>query len=151
MTKTLITRSVSFHLGHRVPNHKSKCFSIHGHTYDVIIGVEGDVIETKGVSEEGMVIDFGDLKKILQREVYEPLDHGFMIYNEDRIAEIFRINYNLFEKMNIIYVDFIPTAENIAKWIYDKLIHHINTKNLNLKYVTVWETKFSSATYSIRE
>lgn len=136
-------------MGHRVPNHKSKCFNIHGHTYKVIIGVEGKVIETKGTSDEGMVIDFGDLKEILNKVVYEPLDHGFMISVDDEHAEYFRWLYEV-HKMNIIFVTFIPTAENIAKWIFNKLKPLIDNKQLKLIYVTVWETLNSSATYSIK-
>ncbi len=145
--KTLITRQTSFHMGHRVPNHKSKCRNLHGHTYTVIIGVEGNINTEEGKSEEGMVIDFGDLKELLQKEVYDLLDHGFMVYDKDPLFEIFVENREFFASFKNIVVDFIPTAENIAKWVYEILSPKINDETKKLKYVTLWETQFSSATY----
>lgn len=147
MNKTLITRETSFHMGHRVPNHKSKCRNLHGHTYKIIIGVEGLINNEGGKSEEGMVIDFGDLKEILKKKVYDVFDHAFMVYRNDPLFDIF-MKEKLFKDMQIIIVDFVPTAENIAKSIYDLLSKSINDENKKLKYVTIWETKNSSATYS---
>lgn len=146
MKTTVIERKVTFHMGHRVPNHKSKCRNLHGHTYTVIIGVDGDIIKEEGVSDEGMVIDFGDLKEILQDEIYDFLDHSFMVYNKDYLFEIFKKEV-FFNEMKLIIVDFVPTAENIARWLYNKLKDKINSKQRMLKYVTVWETQNSSATF----
>ena len=60
----LITKCLEIDMGHRVPNHKSKCATPHGHRYKIEVGVDDKVIDTKGVSDEGMVIDFGDKRFI---------------------------------------------------------------------------------------
>ena len=58
---TRIRRYVETDTGHRVPNHKSKCRHFHGHRYRFEAEIEGDIVETSGVSEEGMLMDFSDV------------------------------------------------------------------------------------------
>ena len=58
---TYIRRYVETDTGHRVPNHKSKCKHMHGHRYRFEAEIEGDVVTQKGVSEEGMLMDFSDI------------------------------------------------------------------------------------------
>ena len=59
-----IGKVIQWDMGHRVLNHRSICKGLHGHRYKAEICVEGKLIEKSGVSEEGMVIDFSDIKKI---------------------------------------------------------------------------------------
>ena len=59
-----IGKVIQWDMGHRVLNHRSVCKGLHGHRYKAEICVEGHLIEEKGVSEEGMVIDFADIKKV---------------------------------------------------------------------------------------
>ena len=58
-----IGKIIQWDMGHRVLNHRSVCKGLHGHRYKAEICVEGDLVEKKDVSEEGMVIDFADIKK----------------------------------------------------------------------------------------
>lgn len=129
-------------MGHRVPNHKSKCKNFHGHRYRIIVAVDDKIITTKGSSDEGMVIDFTDLKEIMMKEINELLDHGFMIYIDDE-------HFNYFKKteLKIIPVGFIPTVENITKFIYQILKQSLEQKNIKLKYIEMYETPTSSARY----
>ena len=62
--KMKIGKVIQWDMGHRVLNHRSVCKGLHGHRYKAEICVEGDLIKEKGVSEEGMVIDFADIKKV---------------------------------------------------------------------------------------
>lgn len=133
-------------MGHRIPNHKSKCKNLHGHTYNLEVAVNGQTVSDKGVSDEGMVIDYTDLKETINSEVVDLLDHAFMIYNEDEYLEMF-IKLDR-EGQKIVFVNFIPTAENIAKWIFEILNSSFNKKHITLEKVTVYETPTSSAIYT---
>lgn len=150
--KTIITKEITWHMGHRVPNHKSKCRNPHGHTYKLEAYVEGEVSETTGTSEEGMVQDFSDIKDSLVSRIFDVLDHGFMMHVEDvQLRELFfqRGISTLIPRYdwNIIAVDFVPTAENIAKWCYNQLKEDIDNDQRKLKGVKIWETPTSTAYY----
>ena len=144
----LVTKKIKWHMGHRVPNHKSKCCSNHGHTYFCEVTLESnDVVKEQGVSDEGMIMDFGDIKKILNEEVYDVLDHASMFYEKDPLIDALRQD----EMTRLIEVPFIPTAENISKWIYDKIkpkLDDVYGIGLILKSVQVWETPTSTAVYT---
>src|SRR5574340_1369072 len=79
-----ITRRRSSDLGHRIPNHNSQCKHLHGHRYTIEITLSGDVITTEGVSEQGMVMDFSDVKRIAKERVVDAWDHAFLVYRRDQ-------------------------------------------------------------------
>jgi len=142
----LITKHIEIDLAHRVPNHKSKCSNLHGHRYKIEVGVDDKIITDKGSSDEGMVIDFGDLKEIMMQEIDGRLDHNAIFWEED----VNRPAYELVEKNQsklFIYAPFIPTAENIAKYIYDLIEPKLEERNIKIKHVRIWETPTSTATY----
>jgi len=141
-----ISKEIEWDMGHRVPNHKSKCSNPHGHRYKACITLEGNIVSDEGVSDEGMVIDFSDIKNIAKEFIDTTLDHGFMFYSGDKVMDTF------FEESAFKYirVDFIPTAENMAKYLFEKLqpkfIARYDT-NLKLSSITVWETPTSFVVY----
>ena len=141
----LVTKTIGIDMGHRVPNHKSKCRNLHGHRYTVEVGVDDKVIQEAGDSSEGMVIDFGDLKKVMMSEIDQNFDHGFVMYDGDSLYDDFRQFAE--DGMKIIFVPFIPTAENLAKHWYYLLRKELDERNIKIKYVKVWETPSSTATY----
>ena len=143
----LVTKTIGIDMGHRIPNHKSKCRNIHGHRYTIEVGVDDKLITDSGVTDEGMVIDFGDLKSIMMEVLDIKYDHGFTIFNKDPFAEIF---CHLQEKwdLKIIFVDFIPTAENLAKHWYDEIAPLLAARGIKINHVKVWETPSSTATYT---
>lgn len=142
----LITKDIIIDMGHRVPAHRSKCFNLHGHAYQIEVGVDDKVIQTKGTPNEGMVIDFGDLKQIMMDVIDKQLDHGFMMYEQDLFAPVFKTLKEQF-KQKIIFVPFIPTAENISKYLYEQMKVELKRKNIKIHHVKVWETRTSTATY----
>ena len=79
----LITRRLEFDAGHRIPNHTSQCKHLHGHRYAIEISLSGEVIATEGQSEQGMVMDFSDVKRIAKERVVDVWDHAFLVYRED--------------------------------------------------------------------
>lgn len=149
----LITKQIEIDAGHRVPNHKSKCRSPHGHRYRIEVGIDDKVIETKGASNEGMVVDFSDVKNVLINTIEAVYDHSFIIYRDDLNLLKALETFNKAEvkdgkkKTNIQIVDFIPTAENLAKHWWELLLEAFNHYGVKLYYVKVWETPTSTAQY----
>lgn len=142
----LITKQIEIDLGHRVPNHKSKCKNIHGHRYRIEVGVDDKVIQSVGASDEGMVIDFGDLKEIMMEEIDAKFDHGFVVYEKDEFINIFSSLSN--KGMKMLFKDFIPTAENLARHWYDLIKLKLQEKGIKIAHVKVWETPSSTALYN---
>jgi 6-pyruvoyltetrahydropterin/6-carboxytetrahydropterin synthase len=110
----------TFAAAHALRNYHGKCENVHGHNYRVQVGIEGPQLD-----ENGLLFDFSDLKKRL-RGTSEYLDHQFI--NE----------LKPFDEVN-------PTAENIAKFIYDEIQRELGAASL--AYVRVWETDTSCAVY----
>lgn len=116
-------------MGHRLPEHFGKCKNIHGHSYLMIVEIEGDVLES------GMVMDYYDLKKTVNPFV-EELDHAFLVYKDDsQIVEFL-------EKMNLkkVVVDFQSTVENICKYFLNKITSAGLPDNVHKLKVRVYET-----------
>jgi 6-pyruvoyltetrahydropterin/6-carboxytetrahydropterin synthase len=109
-----ITKEFSFDSAHKLDWHSGKCKNLHGHTYKLMVTVEGEL------NDNGIVVDFDDIKKAVKSEVLGKLDHAFL---NDIISN--------------------PTVENIVIWIWDKLKPRLPSL-LELK---LHETPTSSATY----
>ena len=141
-------RYIETDTGHRVPNHKSKCRHLHGHRYRFEAEIEGDVVTTSGVSEEGMLMDFSDISKILTVHVHDVVDHAFVVFEGDAEAkEACRI---MGDTHRTVIVPFIPTAENLAKWAFDQVDPHIKSvygNRLRLVAMHCRETPKSLATW----
>ena len=92
-----------------------------------------------------MVIDFSDIKTIAKWFIDEYLDHWYMYYEKDDIW-----TYIANEDMKTLKVPFIPTAENIAKWLFeqlDPLFIDTYKTNLKLKQIKLYETPTSYVIY----
>jgi 6-pyruvoyltetrahydropterin/6-carboxytetrahydropterin synthase len=89
----------------------------HGHNYVVEVSLEGSPDPVTG-----MVLDLKELKDILNREVVTPYDHRFLNYE---VAPFDRI---------------VPTTENIARDIWQRLEPHVSSATHHLRTVRVYET-----------
>lgn len=145
---TTIRRFVETDTGHRVPNHKSKCRHFHGHRYRFEAEIEGDVVTDRGVSDEGMLIDFSDVSYILTKYVHDVIDHAFVVYDGDEEG---KAALSLLKNDHRTYVvPFIPTAENLAKWAFEQVKPHIKSSygnRLRLVAMHVRETPKSWASW----
>lgn len=111
-----------FSAAHQLRGYKGACERVHGHNWKVQVHVLAERL-----NDIDIAIDFHELKA-LTNEVISQIDHSFL-------NDVFP-----FTEKN-------PSSENIAKWIYDSLKKKMNTKNVNLSAVTVWESETASATY----
>ena len=78
MTKVRITKQFSFEMAHALHGYDGKCKNIHGHSYHLDVCVIGTPISNEDDTKYGMVIDFGDLKKIVKSEIVDILDHSII-------------------------------------------------------------------------
>ena len=145
---TRIRRWVETDTGHRVPNHKSKCRHMHGHRYRWEAELEGDVVTQGGVSDEGMLMDFSDVSAILNEYIHDVVDHAFIVYERDKEALVALSHMG--DEHRTLIVPFIPTAENLAKWAFEKVEPHISStygNSLKLHAFHVRETPKSWASW----
>ena len=145
---TIIRRWVETDTGHRVPNHENKCKHLHGHRYRWEVEIIGDVVSEKGVSEEGMLIDFNTISSILNTHIHDVVDHSFLIYEEDELAKA--ACKAMGDEHRTVILPFIPTAENLAKWAFEIVEPLISTEygnHLRLDAFHVRETPKSWASW----
>jgi len=139
-----LSKEVEFDTGHRVPDHKSKCRNPHGHRYRLRATCEGEIIDAAGQSDNGMLVDFSDLKQWMTTLIHDRFDHAFVVYADDYIMrEALQVNPD----WNVVVVPWVPTAENLAREIFTVLsgvvAQHWNA--LRLTKVELWETPTSVA------
>lgn len=142
------TKEFKWEMAHMLTGHKGLCQNIHGHSYRMQISVSR-VSETilRG-SSEGMVLDFSDIKEVVETHLINRLDHAFMI-NGEAVGLEHQLLTLLAGKVKLYVVDYRPTAENMARDFYQKIAEELlridNT--LKLEFVRVWETTTAYAEY----
>ncbi len=107
----MITRRLEFDAGHRIPNHASQCRHLHGHRYAIEITLSGEIVRTSGAADEGMVLDFSEVKQIAHAVLVEPWDHAFLVYRNDRAVVEFLASL---PGHKTVVLERVPTAENLA-------------------------------------
>jgi 6-pyruvoyltetrahydropterin/6-carboxytetrahydropterin synthase len=107
MAKVRVTKEFSFDMAHALKDYKGKCENIHGHTYHLAVTVLGEVL-TEATPRLGMVLDFGDLKKIVKEHVLDVFDHVLVLNETDaRKDQVSALDTKL------ILTPYQPTAENL--------------------------------------
>jgi 6-pyruvoyltetrahydropterin/6-carboxytetrahydropterin synthase len=138
--KIEITRRLEFDAGHRIPHHGGHCRHIHGHRYVIEVTVLGQVLDHQGHGDDGMVLDFGDIKKITNEMVVEKWDHAFLVAKEDEMLVNFLATI---PGHKTIVLDCIPTVENLAQTaftILDPIFKERFGGRLNLSRLRLYET-----------
>jgi 6-pyruvoyltetrahydropterin/6-carboxytetrahydropterin synthase len=135
-----ITRRLEFDAGHRIPNHTSQCRHLHGHRYAIEITLSGKIIDTEGVSEQGMVMDFSEVKHIAKRVLVDHWDHAFLVYERDHAVVEFLATL---PEHKTVALPVVPTAENLAAEafrILDSAYLDTYGNQLKLARVRLYET-----------
>lgn len=113
--KLTVVKEFTFDSAHKLPWHKGKCFSLHGHQWKLSIGISGEI------NTNGIILDFNDLKEIVNKEIIDKCDHNYL---------------------NDIFPN--PTAEIMAQSFFVDLEKVFLEKfNLKLEFVKLWETPTS--------
>ncbi len=137
-----VTKVVEWDMGHRVPNHANKCRFPHGHRYRLEVRLSGELNSQQGTSSEGMVFDFGDIKRVLVEKIHDVLDHSFMAYQHDTLLTHMHEQYP--QEMQVLFVPFIPTAENIIIWCHEQLKSAFPS-HVHISHLRLYETPNSWA------
>lgn len=128
-----VTRQIDFCYGHRLLNYDGKCRYLHGHNARVVITLQAEQLDANG-----MVMDFGQIKRQLSHWIDENLDHRMILSRHDPVADFLLASG---EPLHLI--DANPTAENIAK-----LIHEVARGfGFPIVQTQLWETPRCYATY----
>lgn len=164
MNHHLATREIGIDAAHRVPNHHSKCRNLHGHRYTVQATARGPLLEAG--SSEGMVVDFSFLKTMMMEEIDAPCDHGLILWLKDPLLATLIEGFvwrsyapdaimdlsSTFGKIHA--VPFVPTAENLARYWYERISKKMLTAlpgSVTLASLRVYETPNCWADYPAPE
>jgi len=107
-----ITKQFTFETGHALYGYDGKCKNVHGHSYKLSVTVIGSPITDTSNVKLGMVIDFGDLKKIVEEEVIDPFDHATVFNKNTPHVELAKELTDRGHK--VILADYQPTSENMV-------------------------------------
>ena len=129
-----VAREIDFCYGHRLLNYEGKCRHLHGHNGRVVITFQSETLDSRG-----MVLDFSDIKRIVSTWIDDHLDHRMLLHRDDPFVPILRDHD---EPMYLL--DGNPTAENIAKLIFDFTAE----QGFPIVEARLWETPRCCAIYA---
>ena len=133
MANIRVTKSFTFEMAHALWNYDGPCRNIHGHSYQLYVTVYGQPSKDLDNTKLGMVIDFSDLKKIVNQCVVDYFDHSVVLSSRASQPDIERVE-QMFEKFYV--VEYQPTCENLviemAKKIQTRLPAHVSLYSLRL-------------------
>lgn len=135
-----ITKIFTFETAHVLYNYDGKCKNMHGHSYKLFVTVKGTPINDINNVKNGMVVDFGDIKKIVKEEIVDVWDHAVLL---NALTPHKELGEDLARKGHkVIECNYQPTCENmlyeIAEKIKNKLPSHVQ-----LAYLKLHETENS--------
>lgn len=119
MSKIRITKEFRFEAAHALRGYDGPCKSIHGHSYELAVTVTGTPVGDKESPKTGMVMDFGDLKKIIKKNIIDSVDHALILNKDYPVEDVQKIR-EVF--CNIVWVDYQPTSENLLDDFSKKII-----------------------------
>ncbi len=140
-----ITKEFHFEMSHCLNNYDGLCANIHGHSYKLFVCLRGEPNQDKTSSSYGMVMDFSQLKKIVQKQILDWLDHSLIIEQHSSfIKEVEKLS----TKKTI--VNFQPTCENLVLAIKDKIQPLLPT-DVELFSIRLYETASSHAEWNVED
>ena len=148
MSNIRITKQFSFETGHALYGYDGKCRNVHGHSYKLSVTVIGTPINDTDHVKYGMVIDFGDLKKIVKSEIVDVFDHATVFNKNTPHVELAK---ELSDRgHNVLLVDYQPTSEMMVLDFVGKIKQHL-PKSIQLHSLKLQETDSSFAEWYAAE
>lgn len=142
MSNIRITKQFTFETGHALYGYDGKCKNVHGHSYKLSVTVIGSPISDKDNVKYGMVIDFGDLKKIVKQEIVDLFDHATVFNKNTPHVELADELKN--RGHHVILVEYQPTSENMVIDFASKIQSRLPS-NIKLYSLKLQETETSFA------
>jgi 6-pyruvoyltetrahydropterin/6-carboxytetrahydropterin synthase len=148
MSKIRITKQFSFETGHALYGYDGKCRNVHGHSYKLSVTVIGTPISDSTHVKFGMVIDFGDLKKIVKEEIVDVFDHATVFNKNTPHVELAK---ELSDRgHSVLLVDYQPTSEMMVIDFAQKIKQRL-PQNIALHSLKLQETATSYAEWYAEE
>lgn len=142
-----ITKEFKFEMAHALKGYDGPCRNIHGHSYEFLVTISGHPITDENSPKLGMVMDFGDLKKIVRTTIVDIFDHALVLNNAMPLDLTEKLNEN-FEK--VILLDYQPTSELMIADFANRIMENLPS-NVKLKYLLLRETVTSYAEWYAEE
>jgi len=142
MSNIRITKQFSFETGHALYGYDGKCKNVHGHSYRLDVTVIGKPISDNSNVKFGMVIDFGDLKKIVKEEIVDVFDHATVFNKNTPHVELAKELES--RDHSVLLVDYQPTSEMMVIDFAEKIKKRL-PKNIELFSLKLQETATSFA------
>lgn len=111
MAKIRLTKEFSFEMAHALFGYDGACSQIHGHSYRLFITVIGEPLEDNCNPKNGMVIDFGVIKSIVNKNLIDRYDHSLVLRKTEANGDLLETLKHNFEKVEV--VEYQPTCENM--------------------------------------
>lgn len=140
MSVIRITKEFHFEAAHALAGYDGPCRNIHGHSYGLSVTIKGTPLNEGDSPKIGMLIDFGDLKKIIREHIVKKFDHALILNRDFPIGDL--KDQPMF--CNIVYVDYQPTSENLLIDFASRL-KTLLPANVSLVKITLRETSSSYA------
>lgn len=141
MRKVRVTKEFTFETAHALWNYDGACKNIHGHSYRLFVTILGEPLPDEGNPKFGMVIDFKDLKDIVNKNIVDTLDHALVVYSKAEGESLDAVK-SMYQK--VYSFDFQPTCENLVLYIAEILKEKL-PNHLSLHVVKLYETATSYA------
>jgi 6-pyruvoyltetrahydropterin/6-carboxytetrahydropterin synthase len=135
-----ITKQFTFETAHALYGYDGKCRNVHGHSYKLSVTVIGQPITDPNHVKYGMVIDFSDLKKIVNQEIVDQFDHATVFNKNTPHVEL--ANELIQREHHVILVDYQPTTENMIVDFAEKIALRL-PKDVVLHSLKLQETESS--------
>ena len=120
MARIRLTKEFSFESAHALDGYDGLCREIHGHSYRLFVTIKGEPQSDPDSPKLGMVMDFGLLKRIVNEQIVERLDHSFMMRNTLAAEQVATDLGYRFSK--IVLTDYQPTCENMLADFAERLL-----------------------------
>ena len=123
MARIRLTKEFSFESAHALEGYDGACREIHGHSYRMFVTVAGEPSADAGASDYGMVMDFGELKRIVTEQVVARMDHSFVLRRSDANESLASSLSGRFGRL--VLVDYQPTCENMLSDFAERIARRL--------------------------
>jgi 6-pyruvoyltetrahydropterin/6-carboxytetrahydropterin synthase len=141
MAKIRLTKEFGFETAHALWKYDGLCKNIHGHSYKLFVTVIGTPRADDDHPKNGMVMDFGDLKRIVKEEIVDPMDHSVVFYDRAPVAQLLLVP-QMFDRHH--FLPYQPTCENMLVDFAERIVRRLPDE-IQLHSLRLHETENSFA------